>query len=93
MQRQAEAARKRELREEVRQQREHDRQQIRLQKEQHVRYLADRESGADDSNRELREQIESLGNILESALRINSTIPFSSLKRPEDLPQFDLLPH
>jgi len=59
MQRQAEAARKRELREEVRQQREHDRQQIRLQKEQHVRYLADRESGADDSNRELREQIES----------------------------------
>jgi restriction system protein len=88
IQRQAEAARKRELRERVRRRREHDRQTILLQKEQHVRYLADRKSEADDSNRELQERIESLEHILESALSINSTIPFSSLKRPEDLPQF-----
>jgi len=88
MQRQAEAAANRELRERVRQQREHERQRVQLNKQQHQQYVEHRETEAAETNRDLRQRMDALGSILEATLSVHHAIPFSSLKKPEDLPEF-----
>ena len=60
MQRQAEAAANRELRERVRQQREHERQRVQLNKQQHQQYVEHRETEAAETNRDFRQRMDAL---------------------------------
>lgn len=93
-QRLAEAAHNRQMREMARAQREQDRLNKILAKEEKQRYLEERQEEVEEQNLELQKQIEELKGILEHTLSKDDTIYFDSLcvkdnfepfKIPDDL--------
>ncbi|HKC65062.1 MAG TPA: restriction endonuclease [Pyrinomonadaceae bacterium] len=79
-QRQAEAERRRQIREQERAAREHARFQTQLAKVQKQRYAEDRVLETEEMNAALMEQVEGLRSILQHTLTIDDTISFDSLR-------------
>lgn len=82
-QRRMEAERNRQLRANLQYQRQQERLQRLAAKEEKQRYLEQRLEETEDQNQELAERLESLRTILNSAISVNCTINFDSLKVKE----------
>lgn len=87
-QREAEAARKRLVREQERRQRERTKQLVQAEKEAKVAYLEARQQEVADLNSDLQAYMAELQDILPSTLQHNDTITFDSLRRRDRFQAF-----
>ncbi len=88
LQRQKEAAQRRQLGEQTRHLRESARLANQLVKAQRQQYLSDRQSEADDATAALNDKMEELCSILETRLNGALRVSFASLREAESLPPF-----
>lgn len=89
-QREAEAARKRLIREQEQRQRDYTKQLAQAQKEAKVAYLEARQQEVADLNDDLQAYIAELQAILPTTLQHNDTITFTSLRRRDQFQAFAL---
>lgn len=87
-QRMAEADRRRSVREQQMQAREHERVLLRADKAARQRYLQAREDDAAAAALEVEERVDELSNVLQHTLAIDDTIRFDDLKVYLDFPPF-----
>lgn len=87
-QRQAEAAHRRQVRENARIMRENARAAAAMEKEEKKRYLRMRELKVEDLKEELADRLQDLRQILDHTLSVDDTISFESLKIQEKFPPF-----
>ncbi len=87
-QRQAEAERKRRVRAAQLAARAAAKAQAKAEKEAHGQYLADRLTETEELNRELQENVDALGGLLQHSLKGNAVIQLASLRITEAYPDF-----
>lgn len=88
LQRQAEAARQRQIREGIQAQRERLRLRAQLDKYQRQKYLEERENEAGQMTAEVQTQMASFSTLLEASLNTSLAISFEQMKISEALPPF-----
>ncbi len=88
-QREREAAMRRQLRNQVRADREAERHRVMEAKEAKQRYLEERTQEVDDRNEELSDQLTELRGILEHTLSVNDMISFDSLRMKDEFRPFN----